>query len=211
MPWHNTRKTSYWNREKKQSLRFVLAERAKIQQEAKDNTGGSDKTVRYEAETRTQLVKLKPRHSKEENSGAPGPQTARVVPGGNHETEMVCCGSPGFNSITLVNYSLVKENYSALIQRGRKDFSDCQAAITYVRPGQLNHKSQAVQVLGYGRENLTPRHSPVTQPQRLNLPEVSTGGSPGHVLLFRHVDQDHALQGPLLSEENIPLPALPHM
>lgn len=51
MPWHNTRKTSYWNREKKQSDLYWL--RAKIQQEAKDNTGRSDKTVRYEAETRT--------------------------------------------------------------------------------------------------------------------------------------------------------------
>lgn len=100
---------------------------------------------------------------------------------------MVRCGSSGFNSITLVNGSLAKENYNALIQRGRKDFSDCQAAVTYVRPGQLNHKSQTVQVLGCGRENLTPRHSPVTQPQRLTLPDVSTGlGFPGHMLLFRH-------------------------
>lgn len=134
-------------------------------------------------------MKLKPRHSKEENSGAPSPQTT-VCSGGawsNHETEMVRCGSSGFNSITLVNCSLAKENYNALIQRGRKDFSDCQAAVTYVRPGQLNHKSQTVQVLGCGRENLTPRHSPVTQPQRLTLPDVSTGlGSPGHMLLFRH-------------------------
>ena len=127
---------------------------------------------------------------------------------------MVRCASSGFNSITLVNYSLVKENYNALIQRGRKDF-------TYIRPGELNHKSQAVQVLGYSRENLTPRYSPVTQPQRLNLPDVSTGlGSWSHASLqtytvgshpSKHVDQEHALQGPLLSAEDIPLPVLPRI
>lgn len=190
MPWHNTRKTSYWNREKKNnhSDLYWLREQ-KYSRRQRTTLEGQTRLLGMKQKQEHNLWNLSQGTARKRTVGpqAHRPQSARVVPGGNHETEMVRCGSSGFNSITLVNCSLVKENYNALIQRGRKDFSDCQAAVTYVRPGQLNHKSRTVQVLGCGRENLTPRHSPVTQPQRLTLPDVSTGlGFPGHMLLFRH-------------------------